>query len=219
MMVPIEESGGPACDDTYRLLERHRAGDTEALALLMQRYYPRVEGLVRVRMSKQLLARAEVGDVVQEVFVRIMRSARRFERRGDAEWIDFVARLAQRELANLARRERRKKRGGDLPAMVRSLADSAVQSSLAAQSTGVHSAVVRRELALKLQAHVASLAASHREVIELRSYAGFEWSEVARKMGKSVAACQELHRRARRELGELLRKHADFGALDSRFTS
>jgi DNA-directed RNA polymerase specialized sigma24 family protein len=45
------------------------------------------------------------------------------------------------------------------------------------------------------------LSPAHREVIVLRDFAGCDWRTVAERMERpSAEACQELHRRARREL-------------------
>ncbi len=191
----------PAAQSTYALLRRHRAGDKVALQVLMERYYPRVRRIVRVRLGAALLQRETIDDVVQDVFVRIVEGLIQYEERVDARWIDWVAQLAQNEIANHARRDGTRKRGGDLAARVRSLAESAASFAAAADSTAVHSKVATREAEAIVDQCLHELSEPHREVILLRDYADCDWKTVAEQMGRSTAeACQELHRRALQEL-------------------
>lgn len=195
-----------ASANTYTLLERHRAGDATALQTLIERYYTRIKRIVRVRMWPALSARESVDDVVQDVLVRIVESVDRFEKRDDAHWIDWVARMAQNEISNRARHHRAKKRGGVAKAM-QVYAESASGFDLPAETTGVASKVSRTELEEVVDQCLSELSEVHREVILLRDYASCEWKAIAVVMGKpSAEACQELHRRAKRELGERLRK-------------
>ncbi|MEO6595514.1 MAG: sigma-70 family RNA polymerase sigma factor [Planctomycetota bacterium] len=189
-------------EQTYELLARYRTGDAAALQVLAERYYPRVEAIVRARLGAALLSRETVADVVQDVFVRIVESAHRFEQRGNARWIDYVARMAQNEIANHARRESAQKRGGALARLLRSQGDSISLLDVADDATSVGSKVARAEQHAILLLCLGELAEPYREVILLRDYAGGDWRTVAEQMGRpSAEACQELYRRARRELG------------------
>ena len=191
--------------NTYTLLERHRAGDAAALETLIKRYYARIKRIVRVRMGTALLARETLDDVVQDVLVRIVESAEKYEQRDDSRWIDYVARLAQNEISNHARRDRAKKRGGGVAQAVQMHAESASASQwdVPAETTGVSSKVACAEQAEIVDQCLSELADAHREVILLRDYADCDWRTVAELMQRpSAEACQELHRRARRALGE-----------------
>lgn len=188
---------------TQVLLARHREGDKTALQILIQRYYPRVERIVRTRLGAARLARATVADYVQDVFVRILESADKYEPRSDARWIDYVARLAQNEISNHARRDRALKRGGALAREVQRHAESSLDLEAAADTTAVPLKVSRLEEQERLDACVGELSEPHREVILLRRYMGFDWKTIAEEMGRpSPEACQELFRRALRELSD-----------------
>ncbi|MEM6675277.1 MAG: hypothetical protein AAF726_20685, partial [Planctomycetota bacterium] len=61
------------------LLRAARGGDADALDRLFRRYYPRVEELVHVGLVRDLrrgrpwlLARFSTGDIVQDVFRRLL---------------------------------------------------------------------------------------------------------------------------------------------------
>lgn len=186
--------------NTYVLLDRYRAGDPSALDALLQRYCPRIARIVRVRMGAALRRRADADDVLQAVFVRIVESIDSYQRRDDATWIDWVARLVQREVSNLARHHGAQKRDAARELPLHGTPDgSAVE--VAASGSSVVGHVSRRELEALLDQCVAELSEDHREVILLREYAGHDWRTIAELTGRPTSeACQELHRRARREL-------------------
>ena len=196
--APQKSDAGPSTD-TRALIARHRAGDPRALQDLFVRFYERVRRIVQVRMSRFLLAREEVDDVVQDVFIRVLDGVERFEERDDARFIDLIARMIQNELANHDRRERAQKRGGDLARLVRLCSDSGFD--VPADSTGVVSRAERREQIERLDSCLSQLSDAHREVVLWRQYAGADWKTVAEAMERpSPEACQELYRRARIEL-------------------
>lgn len=188
--------------NTYVLLDRYRAGDRAALQALLQRYYPRVACIVRVRMGAALRERTSEEDVVQEVFLRIVESIDSYERREDAEWIDWVARLVQNVLSNEARHHGAKKRVAAREVSMQASASGSGGSGFdVAGGSSVAGRAAQRELQELLEQCIGELAEDQREVVLLREYAGHDWRAVADKMGRvSAEACQELHRRARREL-------------------
>ncbi|MCB9872311.1 MAG: RNA polymerase sigma factor [Planctomycetes bacterium] len=188
--------------ETMVLLARHRSGDENALPSLILRYYPRVTRLVRARLGPERLARAEIEDYVQDVFVRILSSVDKFEKRSNAEFIDWVATAATNDIRNHARHDRAKKRGGDLAREVQRHAEESLAIEVAAETTEVPLKASRGEEQDRLDACVSRLLPQHREVIDYSVYTGYDWRTVAAKMGRTVEACQELLRRAKSELRE-----------------
>src|SRR5205814_2024767 len=68
------------------LLQAARGGDGPARAELVSRFYPRVQALVHGQIQRRLragghgaLARMSTGDVVQEVFMEVLRGLDRWE--------------------------------------------------------------------------------------------------------------------------------------------
>jgi RNA polymerase sigma factor (sigma-70 family) len=210
-----DDATGKTGSDSFALIDRYRRGDATALAKLMQRYATRVEGLVRCRLGRKLALRYELADVVQGVFVRTLKSARQFKRRSDAGFVDYVARMVHFEIANLARNDRAAKRGGRLPppTLIATKESSAVEP--AASGTSIPSTVARAELALVVQECIAELSPGHREVVQMRDYAGYDWVHIATRLRRSTEAAQELHRRARHALGDLLAARPGFDELRS----
>ena len=202
----VDSNGAHAALNTAELLSLYRAGDVEALQRLCALYYPRVERIVRVRMGPALRARETVADVVQDVFVRVVEGVDGYEPRDDANWIDWVARAAQNEIANHARRDRALNRGGAAAAIVSAHATVSA-ANVIDDTASVGSTVARRELIELADRCLSELAEPQREVILLRDYAGMDWRSITEQMNRpSVGACQELHRRARRELAERVQR-------------
>ena len=192
---------------TFALIERHRAGDPAALEELIEHYYPRIERMIRVRLGATLAARTTVADVVQDVFVRLLKDLDQFEPREDARWIDWIARLVQNELSNQMRRERTLKRSEPEVDRRRGSTASRTSFSVPAETSGVPSKVARDELARIVDECLTQLPEVHREVILLRDYAGADWKDIAEKLQRpSPEACQELYRRARNDLGDRVRR-------------
>lgn len=76
--------------DDFELMRRVHAGDEAAVACLYERFAPLV-----YRIARQTLPRAcDVDDVVQEVFVRLWRTADRYdpERASLVTWVMLIAR-------------------------------------------------------------------------------------------------------------------------------
>lgn len=187
------------------LIRRHRAGDATALAELCERYYDRICRLVRIELHGFPVPGREVEDVVQDVFLRVLEGLDGYEERTDARWINWVATLARNSIRNGRRVEAAVKRGGR---MRRSSLDteSGRRLDLAAQISSVASRVSRNLEAERLDACVPRLRDDQRRAVVLREYEGHDWAEIAVELDRSVEACQQLHLRARVELGRLLRQ-------------
>lgn len=110
MGAPAGKSPPPVGDaiPVPPLLARVASGDAEAVRLLLDRYRGMVWTMARRRLDSVL---AE--DVVQEIFLSLWRSAHRFDPRRSSE-TTFVATIARRRLADVARRLGRR-REDELP--------------------------------------------------------------------------------------------------------
>jgi RNA polymerase sigma factor (sigma-70 family) len=186
--------------ETFELIRRYRAGDPHALGILLQRYHPTLERIVRVRMGPALLAFTSVADVIQDTIVRVIKDIDSYQPRDDASWIDWVAKLAQHEIHNQVRARQARKRGGGAAAAVGQIENP--EPDVPDTATGASSVAARNELMDIVDRHAGELPTDQREVFVLRHYAGADWNAIAERMLRSVAACQELARRARLALAE-----------------
>jgi RNA polymerase sigma-70 factor (ECF subfamily) len=167
------------------LLARVAAGDERAFLRLCDLF----AGPVLGEALRHLSDRAAAEDVTQEVFLRIWRNAHRFDaERGRAEaWIGTIARNAARDAL---------RRKGSIP--VDELAEAVDPAPDPVDE------VADASQALQLQAAVASLAPSSREVIELAYWQGLSQVEIAERLGLPLGTVKTRTRRGLALLADVL---------------
>lgn len=168
-MVRVEEATGVDLRERERveaaLLQRLADGDRdEAVAALYDAYGRRIYGLGLLLLHDAGLAE----DLVQETFVRLWRSADRYDAaRGTVR--TFVFTLARRAAVDLWRRRR-----GELPAVLR-----APEQADAAGGEAFEHLLVSLEVREALDA----LSPAHREVLELQYHDDLTQRQVAERLG------------------------------------
>lgn len=200
-----------ASPGTVALVRRFQGGDRLALERLMERFYPRVQRIVAVRTGARLRGKLELDDVVQEVLLRALGGLQQFEVRPDGRLIHWLAKLAEREIANLANFHRAQKRDSGMEVSIDAMRSAAKDNSLGwdlvADTTYVSEKASRHELEKIVDECLEELSEPHREVILLRDYASADWDYIAEEMQRSsVGAVQQLHQRARAELSNKVQK-------------
>jgi RNA polymerase sigma-70 factor (ECF subfamily) len=169
-MARVLEAPEPAAEERNRveaaLLNRLADGDFDAaLAALYDLYGRRVYGLGLMVLGDPGLAE----DLVQETFVRLWRSAGRFDaRRGTAR--TFVFTLARRAAVDLWRR----RRGGPVPAAL-----GEPEQEDAAGGEAFDQLLLRLDVREALDA----LSPAHREVLELLYHSDLTQAQVAERLG------------------------------------
>jgi RNA polymerase sigma factor (sigma-70 family) len=93
-----------APDDTLDLLQRWHRGDREALATLVERDRPWVEGHVRQRRGAALQRHEETADEFQELMLRVLRYTPRFLCANRAQLRGLLSRMIENLLIDRARR-------------------------------------------------------------------------------------------------------------------
>src|SRR5262245_13192000 len=196
----------PAPDvvQTIELVKRAQAGDQGALDRLVARYYPRVLKIVRLRMGGRLRRSLEAGDVMQETFAKAVRLFERFEMRDEGAFINWLARIAERELLNANDRARAKKRSVD-----REVALDQTSTPPVIPAPGEFeplAELIESEETQLVEQCLARLPEHYRELILLRNYAGLSYAEIASETGRpSENAARMMHAQALVELARLVR--------------
>lgn len=92
------------------LLEAARNGDEPAREELCARFYERVQGLVHTQIQRRLrrpghgaLARMSTGDIVQDVFLEVLRGLDRWEGDEEAAFVGLLATLVEHRLVDHVR--------------------------------------------------------------------------------------------------------------------
>ncbi len=160
--APCESQEFGAIDDDLKLMQRVAAGDETAVSEL----YDRFGGLV-FRGSRQLLpSDAEAEDAVQEVFLRLWKTAERFDP-NRAKLVTWVMLLTRRHVIDRIRRSAVRPRTTEMKASNEGFQE------------GNESKLVAKERFTKLQRSLALLPELQRSVIERSYLQGFTLREVS----------------------------------------
>lgn len=174
---------------TVDLLQRAKAGSTEALNLLYERCAGRLLAYIRLRMGRELRARLESRDILQATFLKSLTRLRQLEGEQSGSLMAWLARIAENEIRDRADFQHRQRR--DAAREVPIEGDEAFHAARSALTQ-----VILDEEALRLEAALESLAPAHREVILLRKFEELSFAEIGRRLGKSEDACRMLLARA-----------------------
>ena len=169
--LTLVPSNRPRDSETAQLVQRARAGDDEAFALLIERH----ERMV-LRTGKRLLGRLDLAqDAAQEAFLRLHRHLDRFdESRELGPWLYRVVVNVCRDMSRRQRSERAL--GLDEAVELKSEGDAAA---------ALDDAVALDQQRRLVQAALLTLSLKEREAIVLRDIEGLATSEVARILGSS----------------------------------
>jgi len=167
------------------LLSRIADGDREAFEVLTRRFLRPIHA----EALRVVGDAAAAEDVTQEVFVRIWRSADRFDadRGSAAAWICTIARNRARDHVRVRR-----------PIPVEELPEQLDES------TGADGTQLRDAEALDVHAALSELAEPLRELIELAYWHGLSQSEIADRLRVPLGTVKTRTRRALAQLAELL---------------
>jgi RNA polymerase sigma factor (sigma-70 family) len=178
-------------DSTASLLDRVRAGDREALNLLMERYLPVLERWASGRLPAWARDIADTGDLVQETLIRSFKHMDRFEARGEGALLAYLRHALRNRITDEVR------------ARMRRPAPSAIDTEHLDQGASPLEAAVGAELLDRYEWGLAQLRPPEREAIIARVELGYGYAELAAALGKPtpgaarVAVTRALARLAR----------------------
>lgn len=184
----------PELSESVVLVQRARHGDEDALGNLLERYRDRLLRIIRIELGG-LQRRFDPEDVLNEVFLVARRRVQDFEFRSHAGILAWLVTIAKRKAKDQARKERAGPRdaGRDVPL---DPGTSVPGRQLAADTSGPTTRVWRNEIRELMDGTLAQLPEHYRRVILMRDYYGADLGEIARELGRTRRACEELHRRA-----------------------
>jgi len=177
--------------DVLRRAQRH---DAAALSRLVTLYAPRVYGLLY-----RLTGQPETAeDLLQETFLRVIRSIGRYEHTGRFEaWLFRIA-------ANLARDHARHRKRTDELSQGASAGEESRTEERAGEVPDPAQQLADTEVGQRLAEAVQRLPRADREVILLRHYSGLSFREIARlldiPLGTALARAHRALRKLRDEL-------------------
>jgi RNA polymerase sigma-70 factor (ECF subfamily) len=182
------------------LMRRVAGRDGDALAVLYDRYAPRVYGLCLRILSESQLAE----DILQEVFVRVWERAILFEQsRGSVS--AWVMGIARNSCIDQLRRMQARPVAADPPSLPDALP---FEESLASEGSDVPALAARNERARLVRRALAELSAEQQRVIDLSYFKGYTRREIARQLNWPEGT---VHTRARLALQKLRQRLDELG--------
>jgi RNA polymerase sigma-70 factor (ECF subfamily) len=195
--------------DTEELLRQAGQGDPSARQQLLARHRDRLRRMVAIRLDPRLAARVDPSDVVQDALLDAAQKLDGYLEARPVPFYPWLRRLAWEHLVKLHERHVRASKRSVLreePGILALPEDSAVllAQRLAGTGTNPSQRVVRRELQERVQAALAQLSATDREVLVLRYLEQLGTAEIAAVLGIGEGAVKMRHRRALDRLTRLL---------------
>ena len=201
---------GQTDSESFRLIDRLRAGDAAAIAELFARYRDRLHLMVDLRLDRRLQGRIDASNVIQEAHLEVAERLPEYlkdPRLPPFLWLRLVVgeRLAKLHRMHLGTQMRD---AGREVSLFREALPAASSAALAAQLLGKHTsptqAVLRAERLIRLQEAINALDPIDREVLSLRHFEELSRAEAAQAMGIEEAAAAKRYVRALRRLKDLL---------------
>jgi len=184
-------------DPGVRLMLAFQAGDEQAFDRIVEAYSPQIYAL----FTRFLGARQNREDLVQEVFLRLLRARERYE--PTARFSTFLFRIAFNISVNETQRGGLKEQAGDLG---RELGERA--GGLAAltdeRALAPTEDLEREDLVRAVRSAIARLPDTQRLALILAKYDELPYVEIAAVLGTSEKAVKSLVHRARETLRETL---------------
>lgn len=173
-----------------------RAGDRHALNELIKRYQPAV-----LRVCVSLIGSRDVEDLVQDIFIKILRRLNTFEGRSSLfTWIyEITVNQCRDEL-----RRRKRRRWFSLQA----LPEETVER-VAVEEESVSAQIEANELRDNLRLELNKLEPKYRELVVLRDLEGLGYDEIAKIRGIDEKLVKSRLYQARQILSTKMKKYAE----------
>jgi RNA polymerase sigma-70 factor (ECF subfamily) len=198
--------------DDLELVDRARAGDSEAFRGLFERYHRRAFSLA----CGVVRNRDDALDVVQEAFIKAHKHIGKFE--GTSSFYTWLYRIVMNLAIDHIRRSKRARNVELNDALGHSESDSVGGESLLPRILDDHpgKSLARKEMREHIGTALGELSDNHRAVLVMRELEGLSYEEMAQAMGCSKGTIMSRLFHARRNMQkrllELMGGEKDLGA-------
>lgn len=177
---------------TADLLRQARAGSREALEDLLASVSARLLGLIRLRLGRDLRARLESRDILQNTLLKAFSHLDQLRQPNTAVLLAWLARIAENEIRDQVDYHAQARRAIQKEQPL----DTAIAAGVDRQLRSQTSRLALSEEMLRLEKALEAVTAPHREIILLRKFDELSFEEIGRRLGKSPDACRMLLARA-----------------------
>jgi len=183
------------------LMDRYLEGDAGAFTILFDRHSPRVHAFIRRQIADAALAE----ELVQEVFLRVVRQGAGWQRRSKlTTWLFQIA----RNLVVDAYRRASHRKHASLDQPIRGEESGRLGDRVAHPGPDTERRAMDGEFTEALQEALESLPAEQREVFLLREVHGVRFQEIASMLDVGVPTVKSRMRYALKALREHLKEMA-----------
>ena len=194
---PTDPEAAAAAQD-LAWMQQVKRGDTEAFRELIEAHQHRVIGTV----AKMFGQETDAEDIAQQVFIRVWKSAPRYE--PTAKFTTWLFKITRNLVFNeLRRRKRHPTQSLDVSAN----ADDRPLQTADANAKAPDTALLDEEMQSAIQQAIEELPEVQRMAIILRRYDDISYEEIGEILDLSVPAVKSVIFRARTELREKLRRY------------
>ncbi len=196
--------------DIEQLFLQARAGDSQALGALFDRYRLRLRQIVRLRLDRRLYGRIDASDVLQETYLDLSRRFPEYVANPAVPFYLWLRSLLGQRLITLHRQHlgTQMRDAAQEVSLYRGALPEASSQSLANQLLGrltsPSQAATRAELQIRLQETLNRMDPLDREVLVLRHFEELSNQETAEVLGLQKSAASKRYRRALERLTAIL---------------
>lgn len=189
---------------TGRLLNAVAGGQPAALETLLTRHRDYIRRVIDIRVEAALRARVDPSDIVQDTLVVASRRIHDFLQRRPTSFRVWLRRHALERLIDARRQHLRLKRDVQRDILITDASSMAIAGGLLGNRPSEN--VMRRELIEQIQAALAALAETDREILMMRHGEQLTGAETAEVLGISPDAASKRYGRAVARLATELRR-------------
>jgi RNA polymerase sigma-70 factor, ECF subfamily len=196
------------------LLSEAQAGSTPHLGQLLELYRRYLGRLARIEIGRQLQAKLDASDLVQDTLLEAHRNFPKFRGASEQQFVGWLRQIMAASLANLLRRYLGTQ-GRDVR-LERELAAHLDQSSrlldrgLIDPLSSPSQQAAHREQAVLLANALEQLPEDYRDVLVLRHLEGLSFSEIGRRLDRSLDSVEKLWVRGLARLRQVIREQWRF---------
>jgi RNA polymerase sigma-70 factor (ECF subfamily) len=192
-----------------QLLERVRAGDSEALDELIARHRSVLRRFVEMRLDTRLQSRLDPSDVVQEAQLEVARRIRDFLDRQPMSFRLWLHRTAYENLLRMRRTHQADCRTVDREVALPDASSILLARRVIDARNWPGQRLVDEEIKRRVCEALAELDEIDREILQLRAFEGLENDEVAQVLGLASGTASKRYGRALLRLRRVLIRKRD----------